>query len=123
MPTALNRLDAYVLSRGSLISRAPFTFGFGGKDWTATTGARDTMRALTEGGYHNDEEFSALVDAAQFGGDTPPAIGSKLAVCVDGNGVPCPADEAVGERLNVRVKKAGRAGGGFTYTLRTATRG
>jgi|GEM_PF-5376177 len=106
-----------------MVSDAPITFGFGGVDYTGTTGARDTMKQLTEGGFHEDSEFRILVNPAQYGSAAKPAEKAVLAVCVDGDGIPCAADDAVGSRINVRVQEIGRAGGGITYTVRTATRG
>lgn len=106
-----------------MVKRSPVTFGFNGKDYTATCGARDTMKSLTEGGYHNDSELTLLVEIAQFGADNRPTEKSKLTVCVDADGVPCGVEDAVGSRVEMRVQSVGRAGGGLSYDLKTATRG
>lgn len=105
-----------------MVAHSPITFRFGGKDYTATTGARDTMAALSEGGFHNDQEFSLLVEIAQFGSDTRPAEKQKIEVYVDADGIPCAADDSTG-RVTARIQTIGRAGGGLTYTLRTDSRG
>jgi hypothetical protein len=118
---ALKQLDAACVRY--IAMDAPYTFGFGGVDYLATCGARDTMQSLVEGGFHNDTEFTALVEAAQFGSATQPAEGQNITVCLDKNGVPCLAEDASGNRLTVRISKITRAGGGLTYTLRTNTRG
>lgn len=106
-----------------MVAHSPITFGYGGTDYTATTGARDTMRSLAEGGFHNDQDFSLLVEIAQFGDAERPGEKDIVTVCVDADGIPCPADEAVGDRISARIQRVGRAGGGLSYELRTVTRG
>jgi hypothetical protein len=106
-----------------MVIDSPYTFGFGGTDYRATCGARDTFKSLTEGGYHDDTEFTALLDPSQFGESTQPAEGDDLTVCLDSNGIPCLADDAEGDRINVRISKITRAGGGLTYTLKAKSRG
>lgn len=119
----INRLDAFVLNRGSMVKRATVGFAFGGKDYVATCGARDTEDSLTEGGYHHDSDLTLLVETSQFGNDTRPAEKDKITLCVDADGVPCPTEEAVGERVEMRIERIGRSGGGASYELKTATRG
>jgi hypothetical protein len=118
----IKQLDAFVLNRGSLISREPFTFGFGGIDYVATCGARDTMQSLVEGGIHHDTEFTALVESAQFAQVTAPTEKDQITVCVDSSGVPCAAEDAA-RRITCRIQSVTRAGGGMTFKLRTNTRG
>ncbi len=120
MPPGLNSLDAMCVA--AMVSHSPITFTFGGVDYVGTAGARDTMLSLTDGGFNNDQEFSLLVETAQFGSDSRPGEKQKIAVCVDADGIPCGADDSV-RRLAARIQTIGRAGGGLTYTLRADTRG
>lgn len=106
-----------------MVKRAPFNFRFNGKDYVATCGARDTLKSLTEGGFHNDSDVKLLVEIAQFGTGTRPAEKDKIELCVDADGIPCPVEEAVGSRVSMRIQKIGRSGGGLSYELKTATRG
>lgn len=106
-----------------MIADAPVTFAFNGKDYTATCGARDTMKSLTDGGFHNDTDVTLLVEIAQFGADTKPNEKSKITLCVDSDGIPCAVEDAVGDRVGMRIQKIGRAGGGLSYELKTDKRG
>lgn len=123
MPGTLNRLDAFVLARGHAVNSTPVTFGWNGKDYTGTTGARNTMTEYAPGGVYNDQDFSILVATAQFGEDARPTERATFTVSVDADGIPCAADEAVGARITARIVSIGRAGGGLTYTLKTEQRG
>lgn len=116
---SLTQLDALCLPE--LISGNPVTFGFGGTDRQGTTGARDTMSMLTEGGQISDQELALLVPVSEFGTATPPVDGDKITVCVDGNGIPCHVDDST-SRINARIIQVGRAGAGLTFTLRTDAR-
>lgn len=119
---ALAALDAVCVRH--MINDVPITFSFGGADYTGTAIGWRTRKELTEGGYHNDiQEKQILVDPAQYGTNAKPAEKSVLAVCVDGDGIPCTATDAVGSRVRVRVQEAGRSGGGISYTVTTETRG
>ena len=119
--SVLKSLDA--LSVAAIITDDPVTFGYGGTDYTGTTGARDTMKELTEGGFHHDQEFAILVPIAAFGNAAAPSEKDILTVCVDAYGIPCSADETTSARVNARVQKVGRAGGGLTLTLKAEGRG
>lgn len=119
---SLKTLDALCVAR--LVSDAPITFSYGGADYVGTAIGWRTEKSLTDVGFHADiQPKQILVNPAQFGGAPQPGEKAVLSVCVDGNGVPCPADEAVGSRVSVRVQEIGRAGGGITYTVRAETRG
>ena len=118
--SAFKQLDAACVA--AIVPDDPVTFGFGGIDYTGTSGPRDLMKSLTEGGNHADQEFEILVPIAAFGSAARPAENQVITVCVDAFGVPCSSDES-GTRVNARVKKITPAGGGITYMLRTDTRG
>jgi hypothetical protein len=115
----LAQLDALCLPQ--IVADAPVTVGFGGSDYTGTSGARDTMRSLTEGGHINDQEFALLFQCSAFGSATPPTEREKVTVCVDANGIPCAAEDST-SRINARVRSIGRAGAGLTYTLQSEAR-
>ena len=116
---SLKGLDAICL-RG-IVGREPVTFEFQGGVFTGTTGARDTMRSLTEGGYVDEQEFSILVPTENMGAlDRKPSETSKVTVCVDNDGIPCAIEDAVSDRVWCRVSKVGRALAGLTFTLSTA---
>lgn len=106
-----------------MVADSPVTFAWAGKDYTGTTGARDTMSSLVEGGKINEQEFTILVAIAQFGEYARPTERKTITVCVDADGIPCAADDAVDQRVTARLVSIGRAGGGLTYTLRTEQRG
>ena len=106
-----------------MVGHSPVTFGFGGTDYTGTLGARSTMLELVEGGHHDDQEFTILVAVAQYGASARPQEKDLLTVCVDTDGIPSSADDAVGSRVNARIQTIVRAGAGLTYTLRNAGRG
>lgn len=119
----LNRLDAFVLGRGHIVAGAPVTFGWSGKDYTGTSGDRETADEAVPGGIVNGQEFTILVATAAFGEDARPGERKVVSVCVDGDGIPCGADDAVGERVASRIVSIDRAGGGLLFTLRSAQRG
>ena len=116
---SLNELDALCLPE--LVRDNPVTFGFGGVDYEGTTGARDTMRMLTDGGQIRDHEFTILVAASQFSAVSVPDDGDKITVCVERNGIPCHTNDST-ERVNARITQIGRAGAGLTITCRTESR-
>ena len=121
MPSSLARLDAVCVA--AIVNDVPMTFGFGGVDYTGTALGWEARRELVPGGYHEDVEKKIVVAISAFGTDTPPAPNQNITVCVDGNGIPCVADEAVGDRKTVKIKHIARSGGAYTYTVNTATRG
>ncbi len=118
---SLKSLDAICL-RG-ILKREEVSFEFNGGIYTGTCGARDTMRGLTEGGYVDEQEFSILVPVESFNAlVAKPAETSKVAVCVDVDGIPCAVADATEARVWCRVVKVGRALAGLTYTLATIQR-
>jgi hypothetical protein len=118
----LSQLDAVCVRH--MVGDVPITFSFGGADYVGTAIGWRTEKELTEGGFHADiQPKQILVDPAQYGSAAQPGEKAVLSVCVDGNGVPCAVDSAVGSRVRVRVQAVGRAGGGITYTVRAETRG
>jgi hypothetical protein len=122
----LNRLDAFVLQRGHVTKGQRVLIGWAGYDFAGTCGARDTMTSLMEGGTVNEQELSILIATETFGEVEPPGKDRRdvITVCVDAHGLPCfPDNPQTATRVNARVVKVGRAGGGLTFTLRTEQRG
>ena len=119
---SLKSLDAVCL-RG-IVGREPVTFEWVGVEYTGTCGARDTMREIVDGGVMNGQEFSILVPLENIADmTTKPVERNIIAVCVDADGIPCVADEAVATRAQCRITRIGRSLAGLTYTLQTAQRG
>lgn len=116
----LTALDALCVPL--MVKDSPVSFRFSGKDYLATCGARDTMKSLTEGGWHHDMDVTLLVEIAQFGSDTRPNEKQKIELCVDSDGIPCAVEE-VANRVAMKIQKIGRSGGGLSYELKTDTRG
>ncbi len=117
---SLKQLDAQCVA--SMVGDSPITFAWGGVDYTGTTGARDTMSELVDGGKVNNQEFRILVATAAFGDVAPPGERAKVEVCLDAHGIPCSADEEI-SRVSARITAIGRAGGGLTFTIATDQRG
>lgn len=117
---ALTQLDVQCVA--AMVSDQPITWGFGGIDYTGTLGARDTFKSLTEGGFIAEQELRMLVETAQFGEATRPAERQKITICVNADLIPCHVDDAVGSRVNARITRIDRAGGGLTYTISTTAR-
>ena len=101
-------------------------FGWQGVDYAGTTGPRETSEYAMNGGIINEQDFSILVETAAFGEVTPPGTDRRdiVTVCVDSHGIPnYPDDPTNAARVNARVVKVGRFGGGLTFTLKTAQKG
>ena len=122
MPT-YKSLDEFALAHGHALASYPVTIGWNGTDYTGTTGSRDTVKELVSGGVSTGQELRVLVPVANFGSNAPPGERAQITLCVDGNGIPCSADDSGATRVNARVMQVGRAGAGLTFTLQTAQRG
>ena len=119
---SLKSIDAICL-RG-IVGREAVSFEFQGALFTATCGARDTMRELVEGGIVTDQELSLLIPTENFGIGIPqPRERDVINVFVDNNGIPCRVDESDGAKVACRITQIGRALAGLTYTLATVQRG
>lgn len=116
---SLRDLDALCLE--SIVSDAPITFSYAGTDYTGTTGSRDSMAGLMEGGYVSKQDIQILVPVAVFTGSAPPAENATVAVCLDVNGIPCSRADSV-STINAKVEKVARSAAGLTYTLLEAHR-
>jgi hypothetical protein len=119
---SLKALDAVCL-RG-IVGRERVSFEFEGGIYSGTCGARDTMRELVEGGYVDDQEFAILVPLEHLAAaPRKPSEKDRIAVCVDGDGIPCAVEDAVDARVQCTIQKVGRALAGLTFTLSTVQRG
>jgi hypothetical protein len=119
---SLKAIDRLCL-RG-IVGREPVTFEISDVEYTGTCGAREMMQELTDGGVFNGQEFAILVPTENIADmDSKPSQRQVIAVCVDSDGIPCVADEAVATRAQCRITRIVPSLAGITYTLQTAQRG
>lgn len=120
MSDAISRIDAACIPR--MVADSPVSFEFDGVGYTGTAGPRDTMKELTEGGFHADEEFLLMAAVEQFDGQNRPTEKDQITIYLTADGIPCSAEDAASSK-NMRVKKVGRSGAALTFTLGTIGRG